>query len=418
VIPSLKVRLHENATKETLAAARILIFATWIIYVAVDPLTQLTRIPLDLFFGFGIFEFVPESVIAGVLTPTGVLGLKTLLIALFGWALFGFPGARWVGVAGVGLGFCYLALKKGFGGHFDHRELTLAYASVILLWTPAWDAWSVSRSVRKPRREGIYQASLIAVGLAVIVQYAFIGLARTFIGGPGVFMDGTLQNWIAHRNLRPNPFGFDIGRWFLDPAWSVPLDLLFLGGTALEVGALALLFLKPGWIKALFLVSFAVFHMSIFILMNVAFLENIVLLLLFVNLAAPVFWLKRKHSGAGTFYFDPGNIDVAHLTKGVTPSRAEEAGIRLVPHTPGSANDQLPSEAAEGVQKTGLAFVPSDKSARTASGAAAQVELLYRRSPAGLAGRWLQARKRGKAADAMPVIGRGPIAKWFLGPVG
>ena len=168
------VPLHATATAESLALARILMLAIWIVYVVQDPVQSLTFLPQELFHAFGVFQLVPGTAWAALLTPTGLFALKSVLIGLFAWAMFGFRGARVAAAVALALVFVYLQVKKGFGGHWDHREMTLAYAHFLLLFTPAWDAFAVSRAARRPRREGVYRASLIALSLVVIIQYFFI----------------------------------------------------------------------------------------------------------------------------------------------------------------------------------------------------------------------------------------------------
>ena len=57
-----KVRLHENATRESLALARIVLFLIAIVYVLVYPLHKLAYLPIELFHPFGIFRLLPESI--------------------------------------------------------------------------------------------------------------------------------------------------------------------------------------------------------------------------------------------------------------------------------------------------------------------------------------------------------------------
>lgn len=390
----IRIRLHASATAESLGLARILVFAIWFVYVIVDPVQRLTLLPHELFHTYGIFRLVPDEFWAALVTPAGLLGLVAVLLAVFVWAGIGLPGARAAAAAAVVLGLVYLQVKKGFGGHFDHRELTLVYVTVFLLLTPAWDAFAVRRSPRAGRRRtDVYRASLIALCLVVILQYLFIGVARMFIGGPGVFMDGTLQRWIENRNLRPNPFGFDIGTWFLGQIWSVPLDLLFLGGTILEIAAVILLFLPPGWVKVLFVVGFVAFHASIFLLMNVSFMENIVLLLLFFDLAYPLRRMRAGHEDPGSAFVDPANARASFFA-----ARSADAG--------GVAFQTLP-DAEQGLEfrtRTG---------AHTA-GEQARTEVLYRR-PGLLGVAWARdhvLRRRGPIpAD------RTGFSRWLFGPV-
>ncbi|MAT18206.1 MAG: hypothetical protein CMF56_06530 [Leifsonia sp.] len=392
------VPLHATATAESLALARILMLAIWIVYVVQDPVQSLTFLPQELFHAFGVFQLVPGTAWAALLTPTGLFALKSVLIGLFAWAMFGFRGARVAAAVALALVFVYLQVKKGFGGHWDHREMTLAYAHFLLLFTPAWDAFAVSRAARRPRREGVYRASLIALSLVVIIQYFFIGAARTFIGGPGIFLDGSLQNWIINRNLRPNPFGFDLGTAFLAEVWRAPLDLLFLGGTLLELVAFIVLFLRPGWLKIGFAIGFAVFHASIFLLMNVAFLENIVLILLFFDLAAPWRRARRGHNAPGVLLVDRARPAALEVAAFVRRFGRGELPVREMPASFGSPAGGLAFQLAGG----------SD----VVTGQRARAEATFR-VPGFL---WLALWRTRRAGDRPLADDRSVFAAWFLGP--
>lgn len=389
----LKVRLHETASALSLALARVLVFVVWTVYVLVDPIERLALLPIELFHPHGVFVLVPDAFWVGLVTPAGLVGLKALLIVMFAWAAIGFKGARLVtGLAAIVL-LTYLQVKKGFGGHWDHREMSLLYVTALLTITPAWDALAVHRSRgAADRRRGAYRAALLVACFIIIVQYVFIGAARLFIGGPGVFLGGTLQRWVENRNLRPNPFGFELGTLFLDPFWAPLLDLAFFGSTVLEIAVIGMLFLSARlwWVKLVFILAFLSFHGAIFLLMNVAFPEDAALLLLFLDLAAPFRAMRRGHEQHGTLRFDPGNataIDVAAKAR-------EIDGL-----------DVEPDAAAEG----GLAFVADDGT--SAEGERARTEVLYR-TPGRLVHAWLRDRRRvhgDLAAD------RAPLAAWFVG---
>ncbi|GAA1985000.1 hypothetical protein [Microbacterium pumilum] len=399
---TLRVRLHQRVTAESLGLARILIFGIWIYYVLVDPIQRLALLPIELFHPFGVFRALPDWFWSAVVTPTGLLGLTLVCLVLFVWAGLGLRGARFVTALAVIAALTYLQVKKGFGGHFDHRELTLLYVTAALLLTPAWDAFAVSRARRAgTRRPDVYRSSLLVLCFVVILQYLFIGTARLFIGGPGVFLGGTLQNWVENRNLRPNPFGFDLGTYFLGSFWAVPLDLLFLGGTILEITAIVLLFLPPGWIKLLFVVGFAVFHTSIFLLMNVAFPENVVLLLLFFDLAAPLRRMRSGHQAGGSAVFDPANPAASAF---VAQVRAATVGVAY------SAR----SGAEGGLEFRADAAGESATSPNVVDGERARTELLFRRRGwLGIA--WLREHVFHRSGAIKP--DRTGLGRWLFGPV-
>jgi hypothetical protein len=257
------IRLHESSNAESLALARILIFTIWLIYIVPDPIESIVYFSPELFNTYGVYAWLPSELWGWIITPLGLLTLKTILIGLGVWGLLGLPGSKWVTALFVVAVLTYLQLKKGFGGHWDHRELTLVYVTALLGITPAWDSFAVyRRNFKKPPVE-IYRASLIVLSLIVVLQYFFIGAARLFIGGPGVFLNGTLQKWIEHRNLRPNQLGWDFSSLLQGPIWGGVLDSFFLAGTLLELAAVLLLFFRPGPIKYFILLGFAGFHASI-----------------------------------------------------------------------------------------------------------------------------------------------------------
>jgi|GEM_PF-942791 len=398
------VRLHQGATAQSLALARVLVLGIWVVFVLFDPLQQLTHLPVELFHTYGVFRLLPDGLWTALLTPAGLLGIKALLLVVLAWALLGFRGARAMAVAALVIGLIYLQLKKGFGGHWDHRELTLVYVHAVMLLTPAWDAFAASRRRVPARRPGVYSASLVAMSLIVIVQYLFIGTARLFIGGPGVFMDGTLQNWVANRNLRPNPFGFDLGTLFLAPEWAIPLDLLFLGGTALEFAAVALLFLKPGWLKVLLAIGLVVFHGAIFLMMNVAFPENMVLVLLFFDLAWPLQRIRRGHDSDGVLVFDAESAHARAIVRR-TYARDLDGRIRFTPFGSAAASTL---ELGDAAAADGVAFVSDDSVTR---GEAAVTET-YFRLPGWAVFGWL----RGATRSGDSLRERGKVTEWFVGP--
>ena len=123
------VPLHATATAESLALARILMLAIWIVYVVQDPVQSLTFLPQELFHAFGVFQLVPGTAWAALLTPTGLFALKSVLIGLFAWAMFGFRGARVaaaVALADVSVTSALPELAARLGPARDSVQLTFA----------------------------------------------------------------------------------------------------------------------------------------------------------------------------------------------------------------------------------------------------------------------------------------------------
>jgi hypothetical protein len=186
----------------------------------------------------------------------------------------------------------YLGLLKGFGGHVNHRELVLLYMTVALSLLPCYDALSLNPDRnRRSRQPGVYSAAMICLCLILLFQYAAVGAARLFVGTPQVFELDTMRGWILSRNLRPNPYEFDLGIYVLQLPlllWSaLPIS------TILELLAPVVIWSGPR-VRLALLFALAAFHGSILLLMNIPFFENILLLLLCVNYTP---FLQRFLSG-------------------------------------------------------------------------------------------------------------------------
>jgi hypothetical protein len=133
--------------------------------------------------------------------------------------------------------------------------------------------------------------------------------------------------------------------------------------------------------------------MSIFLLMNVAFPENIVLLLLFFDLAWPLRRMRRGHEDPGIAYVDP------HNARAVTVRERAGDAARV------SFDDRV---GARG----GLEFVA--ESGEGSEGEAAKTEILYR-TPGRLAAAWTRdhvLHRRGPIPAE-----RSGLGKWLFGPV-
>ena len=176
------------------------------------------------------------------------------------------------------------------------------------------------------------------------------------------------------------------------------MDLLFLGGTLLELAAFIVLFLRPGWLKITFAVGFAVFHASIFLLMNVAFLENIVLILLFFDLAAPWRRIRRGHDAPGVLLVD----------------RREPAALEVAAFVARFGRGELPiREMPEALASQGrvLAF-RAEGDGEIVTGRRARAEATFR-VPGFL---WLAIWRQWRAGDRPLDTARSAWASWFLGP--
>ncbi|WP_367897788.1 hypothetical protein AB3N61_13040 [Leptospira sp. WS58.C1] len=278
-----KVLLHADADSRTLGFARIFIFAIVFTHVFFDRTLVLSYLDSALFFPQGILKLVPSDYWIGINSVGFLLVFKILLLYFLFGAILGinhwFLYASYIGFA------IFLGIEKGFGGHVDHRELFLVYIMFSLSLTPCLDSLSVSRSEPPDEKNPeVYRAAMLLVLMVPILEYVYIGIARLFIGFPEVFHPDIMKGWILHGMIRPTRFpSTGIAGYYLSHSWlNWTLYFILAFSTVLELLALLFPFLKE-WPKRLLIFSLMGFHISIFLIMNIVFIENLAVLFLFFN---------------------------------------------------------------------------------------------------------------------------------------
>lgn len=278
-----RIRIHLDATAETLAAARILIAVLWLARLVPDPIRRLGHLPSEIWFARGVLEFVPEALMGALLEPAGLSVVRFVAIGLAVLVGLGVRPHR-LSLAGLTLVLVvYLGIGRGFGAHVNHRELVLLYVTAMLVFLPCFDALALQAGPRTRGGNEVYRASMIALCLVIVTSYLYVGVARLAIGFPAVYDPDVMRGWLVSRSLRPNPLGLEFGAAFLDlPISRYLVPLMLPVSTVLELASPLALCLRERPRIGL-LVTLAGMHVGIVLLMNIVFIENVVLLALFVS---------------------------------------------------------------------------------------------------------------------------------------
>ncbi len=274
------IRIHSNANRNTLAIARIYILFIWLIKLFVADLEVFSFLSLDLFHPHGVMALIPSSLRSFLYYDIGMSNIRYVLICMLVPAILGVNYSKyflWLFALGVSI---YLGFLKGFGGHVNHRELILLYVTYAFCVLPVFDGLSLRRGTSEVVDRQHYVSSMQVLALVIVVSYFAIGLARVTVGFPEVFDPRVMRAWILHRNLRPNPYGFTFGMWFLENPYMRKLLPIFLPMTTLiELLFPIVLYLKARAVTILVFVMMTV-HVGIFFMMNIPFFESIFLLVL------------------------------------------------------------------------------------------------------------------------------------------
>lgn len=239
----------------------------WVQYIFLDNFTKLANLDISLFHNRGIFRLVHLDNFFSSNIPINFLLLFKALVIVFLFLNILRNNKSFLLVF-IFLIYFYELLKKGFGGHLDHRIITLYIFTLLFYFSVEADFGNIKEAIKLSY-------------LFFFLQYFFIGIARIFNGFPEVFFGETFKNWIIHRNLRPSYFNLEIGLKVLEFIPVENLNFTFLISTIFEVSAIACVFIKNKYSKviSIFLI---IFHIGIFLFMSVNFIENILLLLLFI----------------------------------------------------------------------------------------------------------------------------------------
>lgn len=257
---------------------RVLLAVNLCTALVAHPLSGLATLDTKLIMWWGALNWLPEAFKHAALEPATLWLswiLHCLLYALALLCVRAWP-VLWGAVAVSAL--VQGVYVRGFGGHVNHQELTLLYATTILALTDALLFRADEKAVNLLHRIGSF-----AIRLTVTWQYFLIGVAR-LAGAPSALLpnNNTMDNWLIVHGVKWNWWTFDFSELVAD---NMAVRLFFRAGlvisTIFEIASPFVLFSKR--LRAIWLPLMLIFHVGIWLTMNILFWQNIVLLLLFFD---------------------------------------------------------------------------------------------------------------------------------------
>lgn len=269
-------------TNDTMArysvVRRVLLAVNFCTALVAHPLSSLEALDTKLIMWWGALNWLPAAFKHAALEPTTLWLIWVLHFVLYALAMLfvrAWP-VLWlaVGVSALVQG----VYVRGFGGHVNHQELTLLYATAALALTDAllFKADEKAASV-------LSRIASFAIRLTVTWQYFLIGVAR-LAGAPSALLpnNNTMDNWLIVHGVKWNWWTFDISELVAD---HMAVRLFFRAGliisTIFEIASPFVLFSKQ--LRAVWLPLMLLFHVGIWLTMNILFWQNIALLFLFFD---------------------------------------------------------------------------------------------------------------------------------------
>ena len=254
----------------------------FLVSVVFANFSALGSLPVTILRPTGAMKFLPWSFYDQLLTPSGILILKTALVISLLFSTAGF-----LTVVSTKTSFLLVLLNEGLlrsFGHFNHDEMVAVYCMAVLAFTPCGDAFSVDKRLTKDsktRSTFAYAYPILLMQLLVAWAYFSSALIKLRVAGLTKYLseDNLPALAIYHSLDNLHDTGFRIAfslpqvRGYLPFAVGLVLiwELLFPIAVFWRRGRL--------WLLGLGLV----FHISTLFVMNIFFPHHLMLYLLFVN---------------------------------------------------------------------------------------------------------------------------------------
>lgn len=256
----MKIKFEDLINENFAAHFLNFLLLIWFQYIIFDKVANLRFLTDEIFYPRGIYRILDFY----TFLLQHLLILKYLIIVLLIWITYK-PSRSKIFLFLFFIYF-YELIKKGFGGHIDHRISTLFLFTLIFVL-----------AIDK-KFENLKYAITISY-IFYFISYFFIGIARLFNGFPDLFVNETFYKWVLQRNLRPSFFENLIDIELLINSNIYPLNLLLVFSTIIEIISIFVIFSDKKFVK-LISISLIFFHIGIYLIMSINFIENIFLLVL------------------------------------------------------------------------------------------------------------------------------------------
>jgi hypothetical protein len=156
--------------------------------ILLTDFVDLGRLPATVMRPTGAMQFFPWRFYEVLLTPRGMLTLKSLLVVSLIAATAGYLTGAATKTAAL-LFLFYEGLVRSFI-HFNHDEMPMVYMLVVLAFTPCGDGFSVDRLLGRVREKAgniVYGYPILLMRILLAWSYFSSALVKLRVAGLGYF---------------------------------------------------------------------------------------------------------------------------------------------------------------------------------------------------------------------------------------
>ena len=268
-------------TALALGVVRSIVHGAFLISVVATSFSALGQLPVTILRPTGAMKLLPWVLYGELLTPSGILILKTAMVLSLVLSTAGF----WTSLS-TKTSFLLVLFYQGFlrsFGHFNHDEMLGVYCLAVLAFTPCGDDFSLDHWLRRTGKRLStwgYAYPILLMQLLMAWVYFSSALIKLRVAGlKYLSVDNLPALAIFHSLDNLHDTHFKLAFWLPQVRAYLPFvvalvllwELLF---------PLAIFFRRiRGWILGVGIV----FHLSTLFFMNIFFPHQLVLYLIFVD---------------------------------------------------------------------------------------------------------------------------------------
>jgi hypothetical protein len=283
-------RFVGEATPGTLGAIRVWVCFILLISTLWEDLPSFALLPLELREDMGmmkIFDVLPIGYQSFLTSGASLRLFQWLTILLLFLAMIGWRTRVVVPLGTLGVLVLNGILREYSG--FWHQNLVPIYVLAVLSFTPCGDGWSVDRlrkvslglPVPDPERtSAVYGWARYACWVAIVLPYVAAGLSKLRSAGIEWMSATNMKHLLLEQTLYPRAGGWSISL-SLASAPDIVFVLLAVAGSVGEVMMILLLFSRLA--RRIYPALMIFMHIGIVFLMNIVFLDLMLILLVFYD---------------------------------------------------------------------------------------------------------------------------------------
>ena len=242
---------------------------------------DLGKLPVTVLRPTGVMQLLPWRFYDSLLTPTGILTLKALLVfsllaATCGWL------TEFATKSSALLFVFYEGLLRSFS-HFNHDEMPALYILIALAFTPCGDAFSFNhhQGRKRPRPAGmVYGYPILLMRLLLSWSYLSSALMKLRLSGISYFSSDNLPSLaILHSLDNLHDTQFRLAFWLPQVREYTPFVLALV--VAWELAFPLAVFVKR--LRAPILIGGVLFHLGTLFFMNIFFPYHLAMYLVFID---------------------------------------------------------------------------------------------------------------------------------------